>query len=68
MIKVNRLENISTVKPIIWGKDIFAAMGIEPGHIMKHINEEIIGFQILNPDATKQDAAAFLKENKDVFI
>ena len=43
-------------------------MGIEPGHIMKHINKEVISWQILNPDGTKEEAGTYLKENKDVFI
>ena len=68
IIKFNRLDNIANAKPIIWGKDIFAAMDIKPGHIMKHINVEVINFQILNSDATKEEAGAYLKENKDVFI
>ena len=35
---------------------------------MKHLNDEMISFSIVNPTATKEEAIAYLKENKDVFI
>ena len=43
-------------------------MQIEPGHMMKHINDELISYQIANSNATKESEEQYLRENKDIFI
>jgi len=41
---------------------------VKPGKIMKSLTEELANFQILNPKATVDDCAQYLKTNKALLL
>ena len=56
------------LKPLIDGNGIMKLYEIKGGRGMRGLLEEQIKWQILNPDAKREEAEKFLLDNKAVFV
>ena len=68
LIDKTKMRNIHLVKPMIDGKGIQLLYGCKPGKHMKPLIDECVKFQILNLDASYQDAEEYMLKNKDDFM
>jgi len=56
------------MKKLIDGKSLCAEYQIKTGPILKHLEEELMNFQIKCPLATADDALSYMRGKKDVFL
>jgi len=62
------LLNVHQVRPVLDGKQICALYEVKPGKLLKPLIDELLTFQILEPQATKEDAEAFMVAKKAEFL
>lgn len=56
------------MKPIVDGKGVQQLYQCKPGKHMKFIIDEGIKYQIINPQAQREEIESHLLENKDAFL
>ena len=62
------LTDVHNTRPLLDGKQICALYEIKPGKMIKPLLDELLSFQILHPEASKEDAQAYLIGKKAEFI
>ena len=67
-ISALNLTDIHNVRPILDGKELCTLYGVKPGKLVKPLLDELISFQILHPQASKDDAEAYLMGKKGEFL
>ena len=68
MIKTIGLTDVHNTRPLLDGKQICALYEIKPGKMIKPLLDELLSFQILQPEATKDDAQEYLLGKKSEFM
>ena len=58
------LENIYELKPLINGKELADLLGVKPGKGFSLKVEELIDWQLENPDGTANDYKAYIKQKQ----
>ena len=58
------LENIYELKPLINGKELADLLGVKPGKGFSLKVEELIDWQLENPDGTADDYKAYIKQKQ----
>ena len=56
------------MRPALDGKQICALYEVRPGKHLKPLLDELISFQIIEPQATKEDAETYLIGKKAEFM
>ena len=68
VISAMGLTEVHNVRPILDGKAICALYEIRPGKMIKPLLDELLSFQILHPEATKEDAETYLSGKKSELL
>lgn len=61
-IKDYKLENVSTMKPIVDGKVISKALGRKPGPWMSKVTGEVLKWQLDHPEGTQDECIAYIRD------
>jgi tRNA nucleotidyltransferase/poly(A) polymerase len=62
MIREKDMQRVHTMKPLLNGHEIMKHSGIKPGPAIGKYHQEMIDWQLDNPNATKEDAKVWLVE------
>eukprot|EP00826_Nyctotherus_ovalis_P040988 TRINITY_DN4083_c0_g1_i1.p1 TRINITY_DN4083_c0_g1~~TRINITY_DN4083_c0_g1_i1.p1 ORF type:complete len:276 (+),score=58.20 TRINITY_DN4083_c0_g1_i1:870-1697(+) len=60
--------NAESIKPHFDGKELAKMFEVSPGKIVKHLLDDQLSWQLVNPAKTKEDYAAYVEANKKVIL
>lgn len=62
------LTGVHSMRPVLDGKAICGLYEISPGKLIKPLLDELLSFQILHPEATRDDAETYLRGKKSELL